>query len=105
LTGVRYLRPDRRPTCDTIAKPGIHPAMWLVTRFVTRLLKRATPLGMGICAWYSRRLLLRNVPEEAGDSTVTVFGTALEITLAELAIEAFYPRDDETSETLLSIGR
>jgi transcriptional regulator with XRE-family HTH domain len=33
-------------------------------------------------------------------STVTVFGTALDVTLAELAIEAFYPADDQTAATL-----
>jgi hypothetical protein len=27
-------------------------------------------------------------------STVTVFGTAVEITLAEISLEAFYPADD-----------
>jgi len=35
-------------------------------------------------------------------STVTVFGTALDVTLAELAIEAFYPADDTTARALLS---
>lgn len=33
-------------------------------------------------------------------STVTTFGTAADVTLAELAIEAFFPADDETAETL-----
>lgn len=33
-------------------------------------------------------------------NTVTVFGTALDITLSELAIEAFYPADDQTAATL-----
>lgn len=33
-------------------------------------------------------------------STVTTFGTAADVTLAELAIEAFYPADDETAEYL-----
>lgn len=32
--------------------------------------------------------------------TVTVFGTALDITLAELAVEAFYPANSETARTL-----
>ena len=31
-------------------------------------------------------------------STTTVFGTAVEVTLAELMLEAFYPADDFTSE-------
>ena len=33
-------------------------------------------------------------------STTTVFGTPTEITLSELAIEAFYPADDTTAERL-----
>jgi hypothetical protein len=33
-------------------------------------------------------------------STVTTFGTALDITLGELAIEAFYPADEATAEAL-----
>ena len=33
-------------------------------------------------------------------STVTTFGTALDITAAELSIEAFLPADDTTAETL-----
>ena len=34
-------------------------------------------------------------------STTTVFGTALDITLSELAIEAFLPADDETAAALM----
>jgi transcriptional regulator with XRE-family HTH domain len=33
-------------------------------------------------------------------STVTTFGTAADVTLSELAIEAFFPADDETAEFL-----
>ncbi|MFP5512541.1 MAG: helix-turn-helix domain-containing protein [Alphaproteobacteria bacterium] len=33
-------------------------------------------------------------------STTTVFGTAVDVTLAELAIEAFFPADAETAERL-----
>jgi transcriptional regulator with XRE-family HTH domain len=33
-------------------------------------------------------------------STVTVFGTAVEITLSELSLEAFYPADPETAAAL-----
>ena len=35
-------------------------------------------------------------------STLATFGTALDITLAELAIEAFFPADSATRETLRS---
>jgi hypothetical protein len=33
-------------------------------------------------------------------STTTVFGTPLDITLSELALEAFFPADPATGETL-----
>ena len=36
-------------------------------------------------------------------STTTVFGTPVDVTLAELAIEAFYPADEDTAETLRRI--
>ena len=32
--------------------------------------------------------------------TTTVFGTPVDITLAELALEAFYPADEQTAEIL-----
>ncbi len=35
-------------------------------------------------------------------STVVTFGTALDVTLAELVVEAFFPADDETAELLRS---
>jgi transcriptional regulator with XRE-family HTH domain len=38
-------------------------------------------------------------------STTTVFGTPLDITLAELAIESFFPADPQTMETLNRIAR
>ncbi len=33
-------------------------------------------------------------------STVTTFGTATDITLSELVLEAFYPADEATAERL-----
>ncbi len=38
-------------------------------------------------------------------STTTVFGTPVDITLAELAIEAFFPSDEQTAEALRAYGR
>lgn len=38
-------------------------------------------------------------------STTTVFGTPVDITLSELAIEAFLPADDATAEALRSLAR
>lgn len=38
-------------------------------------------------------------------STTTVFGTPLDVTLAELAIESFFPADPQTTEVLSRIGR
>jgi transcriptional regulator with XRE-family HTH domain len=37
-------------------------------------------------------------------STVTTFGTAIEITVSELAIESFYPADRRTAEVLRASG-
>ena len=36
-------------------------------------------------------------------STTTIFGTAVEITLSELVLEAFYPADKETGDILRSL--
>jgi hypothetical protein len=33
-------------------------------------------------------------------STITIFGTPVDITLSELAIEAFFPADTKTAEVL-----
>jgi len=33
-------------------------------------------------------------------STTTVFGTPVEVTLSEIAIEAFFPADEETAAAL-----
>lgn len=38
-------------------------------------------------------------------STVTVFGTPLDVTLSELAIESFFPADEATAEALGRIAR
>lgn len=38
-------------------------------------------------------------------STTTVFGTPVDITLAELAIEAFFPSDEQTGEALRAYAR
>jgi transcriptional regulator with XRE-family HTH domain len=38
-------------------------------------------------------------------STVTTFGTALDVTLAELSLEAFLPADPETAEALRIVAR
>ena len=37
-------------------------------------------------------------------STTTVFGTPIDITLSELALEAFFPADAATAEALRSIA-
>ena len=37
--------------------------------------------------------------------TTTVFGTPLDVTLAELAIESFFPADPQTAETLARVAR
>ena len=37
-------------------------------------------------------------------STTTVFGTAVEVTLSELVLEAFYPADEATAEILRKVA-
>ena len=37
-------------------------------------------------------------------STTTVFGTPVDVTLSELAIEAFFPADAETAEALRNMS-
>ena len=44
------------------------------------------------------RLRADDGAELAFISTVTTFGTAVDITVSELSIEAFYPADPETAE-------
>jgi hypothetical protein len=39
-------------------------------------------------------------PELAFFSTITTFGTAVDVTVAELAVEAFFPADAQTAERL-----
>jgi hypothetical protein len=38
-------------------------------------------------------------------STTTVFGTALDITLSELAIESFFPADEEPAAIMRKLAR
>ena len=38
-------------------------------------------------------------------STTTVFGTPVEVTLSELAIETFFPADADTAERLRRLGQ
>jgi hypothetical protein len=37
-------------------------------------------------------------------STITVFGTPTDITLSELALETFFPADDNTAQTLRQLA-
>jgi hypothetical protein len=37
-------------------------------------------------------------------STITVFGTPVEVTLSELAIEAFFPADETTAKALMALA-
>jgi transcriptional regulator with XRE-family HTH domain len=42
----------------------------------------------------------RSGPELAFFSTITTFGTAIDVTVSELAVEAFFPADPETADAL-----
>ena len=37
-------------------------------------------------------------------STITTFGTAVDVTVAELSIEAFFPADEATSRAMRALG-
>jgi transcriptional regulator with XRE-family HTH domain len=50
------------------------------------------------------RLAGEDGQELAFFSTVTTFGTAVDITVSELSIEAFFPADAETAETLIALA-
>jgi hypothetical protein len=50
------------------------------------------------------RLRHDRVGELALFSTVATFGTALDLTVAELAIESFFPADSETASLLQQIA-
>jgi hypothetical protein len=39
-------------------------------------------------------------PELSFFSTITTFGTAVDVTVSELALEAFFPADDQTAAFL-----
>jgi hypothetical protein len=38
-------------------------------------------------------------------STTTIFGTPVDVTLSELAIEAFFPADPDTADALRRMGQ
>ena len=69
-----------------------------------------TPIGVGSGGVAARDALAQRVAvpfklkTERGAlsfiSTTTVFGTPVEVTLAELALESFFPADAETAEAL-----
>ena len=46
------------------------------------------------------RLTTADGPELTFFSTIARFGTALDVTVAELAIESFFPADDKTAAAL-----
>jgi hypothetical protein len=53
----------------------------------------------------SREVVLPVILDDRGErlsffSTISTFGTAIDITLADLAVEAFFPADDATSAAL-----
>jgi hypothetical protein len=41
-----------------------------------------------------------DAPELSFFSTITTFGTAVDVTVSELALEAFFPADGQTAEYL-----
>lgn len=71
---------------ELMAYPGVHPG---------------TPAGAEPAAMLFHPLRLRTAAGELQFfSTLATFGTALDITLAELAIESFFPADEHTTAAL-----
>jgi len=62
------------------------------------------PKGAGGDIMVELHLATEDMGELAFFSTVTTFGTAVDITVAELSIEAFFPADAETAERLGSLA-
>lgn len=67
---------------------------------------RAPPLGAGpIESAVTVQLRLAPPPGDDGAelaffSTITTFGTAVDVTVSELAVEAFFPADAQTADRL-----
>ena len=88
----RQFRLTRDPAIDTLIKElsGFPNAGEPVSRNSNELVDEiAVPLRLRTHAGVLSLL-----------STITVFGTPVEITLSELSVEAFYPADDATAEML-----
>jgi transcriptional regulator with XRE-family HTH domain len=75
------LRGYPAPPADGSESDGEHPAVVVPFRLITEA---------GVLSFFS---------------TTTVFGTPVDITLSELALESFFPADAATAETLRRLGQ
>jgi len=95
-----------RQQIDATADPGL-------TALLEELAAYPAPGGakaarMNITQDYTGVVMPLRFATDAGTlslfSTTTVFGTPVDVTLAELAIESFFPADDATAELLRKLG-
>lgn len=66
--------------------------------------RTTTPLSSEIAAIAHPLKLRMNGTVLTFISTITVFGTAMDITLSEIAIESFFPTDDETANFMRAMA-
>ena len=105
--------PDRQSGRVALTSPGAAaPAGLTLDPAIDKLLKELSAFGRDSkCksdrsshSRYDEIVVPLKLRTQAGVlsffSTVTVFGTAVDITLSELSLEAFYPADHETAEIL-----
>ena len=94
MTDVRDLRADEaRSIGDLLSRAGFGPTVAGLLAF-----PRESPHGDVLVAERDGRRL-------AFFSTIATFGTALDVTVAELAVESFFPADDATAEALRAVWR
>jgi hypothetical protein len=94
---IARLRHQIDITADPILKQ-------LMSEILSYPLPRNTPKRMPSPEEYAGVVVPLQLAAEDGIlslfSTTTVFGTPVDITLAELALESFYPADTEAADTL-----
>jgi transcriptional regulator with XRE-family HTH domain len=92
-----------RRDVDATGDPGLAALLAEVTRYPT---VRGLPTAIGPAAGVVVPFRLRHPAGElAMFTTVTTFGTPADVTVAELALELFYPLDQVTAERLTALGR
>jgi transcriptional regulator with XRE-family HTH domain len=97
-----HLMDRLRHQIDITADPGLENLMNELRRYpAPHSSAPATPNGLGGVAVPLR--IVTDAGRLSFLSTTTVFGTPVDVTLSELAIESFFPADDATAQALHKI--